>query len=273
MSATKQDAKIAEAKNHCEFFGTSGGALGEEGAAGESAVEARPGLAGGELALEAVEAAEAAAEVVDHVDEDGLAGGGDDRRAVLQLAVVAEDDVEDALGEVGVEARQVLDRPAHGVVAERDLPLQAAGVGEVDRQRVVVVGDALADVVQEGAGDGDLAVDAGEEVGRGGDRLGDRERVLEQPVPVGLVVGLRRRRDREALPGLRVGAEEDVEQLAQLRALDRRQQFAQLALELLRRDLGLGGQVLGRVLVVLGLAQGADLDLRPPAIARPRRRR
>ena len=62
------------------------------------AVEARPGLAGGELALEAVEAAEAAAEVVDHVDEDGLAGGGDDRRAVLERAVVAEDDVEDAPG-------------------------------------------------------------------------------------------------------------------------------------------------------------------------------
>ena len=73
-----------------------------------AAVEARPGLAGGELALEPVEAAEAAAEVVDHVDQDRLAGGRDDRGAVLELAVVAEDDVEDGLGEVGVEA---VDRP------------------------------------------------------------------------------------------------------------------------------------------------------------------
>lgn len=52
--------------------------LAEVGGAGEGAVEARPGLARRQLALEAVEAAEAAAEVVDHVDEDGLAGGGDD---------------------------------------------------------------------------------------------------------------------------------------------------------------------------------------------------
>ena len=96
----------------------------------------------------------------------------------------------------------VLDLAAHQVVAERDLALQAAGVGEVDRQRVVVVGLGLADVVQEGAGDGDVAVDAGEEVGGGADRLGDRERVLEQPVAVGLVVDLRRRRVAEARPGL-----------------------------------------------------------------------
>ena len=58
-----------------------------------------------------------------------------------------------------------------------------------------------------------------------------------------------------------------VEQLAQLRVLDRRQQFAQFALQLLHRDLGLGRQVLGRVLVRLGLAQVGDLDLRPPALA------
>ena len=100
------------------------------------------------------------------MDEDGLAGRGDDRRAVFERAVVAEDDVEDGLGEGRVEAGDLLDLAAHRVVAERDLALQAAGVGEVDRQRVVVVGDALADVVEEGAGDGEVAVDPGEEVGR-----------------------------------------------------------------------------------------------------------
>ena len=227
----------------------SGRAGAEVGRAREGAVEARPGLAGGELALEAVEAAEAAAEVVDHVDEDGLAGGGDDRGAVLELAVVAEDDVEDRLGEAGVEAGDVLDPAADQVVAERDLALQAAEIGEVDRQRVVVVGLGLADVVQEGAGDGDVAVDAGEEVGGGADRLGDRERVLEQPVAVGLVVGLGGRRVAEAGPGLAPLGEEGVEQLPQLRLLDRRQQGAQVRLEVLQRDMRLGRQFAGLVLV------------------------
>src|SRR3954471_11077236 len=106
---------------------SGGGALAEIGRARERPVEARPGLAGGELALEAVEAAEAAAEVVDHVDEDGLAGGGDDRGAVFERAVVGEDDVQDRLGESGIEAGDLLDLSPHLVVAERDLALQAAG--------------------------------------------------------------------------------------------------------------------------------------------------
>jgi hypothetical protein len=91
--------------------------------------------------------------------------------------------------------------------------------------------------VQESAGDGDVAVDPGEEVGRGGDRLGNRERVLQQAVAVGLVVGLRRGGDLEAFPGLRVLAEEVVEQNPQLRVLNGRQQLAQVALEQVRRDL------------------------------------
>ena len=193
------------------------------------------------------------------MDQDGLAGGGDDRRAVLERAVVAEDDVEDRLGQAGVEAGDLLDLAAHQVVAERDLALQAAGVGEVDRQRVVVVGLGLADVVQQRAGDGDVAVDAGEEGGGGADRLGDRERVLEQPVAVGLVVDLRRRRVAEARPGRRALAEEAVEQLAQLRVLDRAEQLAQVALEAL--DLGRGPSassswlnssgIAGRIAVIL----------------------
>ena len=167
------------------------------------------------------------------MDEDSLAGGGDDRRAVLERAVVAEDDVEDGLGQRRVEAGDLLDLAAHRVVAERDLALQAAGVGEIDRQRVVVVGDGLADVVQERTGNRDLAVDAGEEVGRGADRLGDGDGVLEQAVAVGLVVDLRRRCVAEASPDLRALAEEKIEQLAQLRLLDRLQQLAQLALQIL----------------------------------------
>ena len=93
----------------------------------------RPG-AGRELLLEAVEGAEAAAEVVDHVHERGLARARDDGRAVGQRAVVAQDDVQHAWASVGREAVEVLDQAAHAVVAERDLALQAAVVGQVDRR-------------------------------------------------------------------------------------------------------------------------------------------
>ena len=97
---------------------------------------------------------------------------------------------------------QVLDQPAHAVVAERDLALELAQVGHVDRQRVGRVGVELADVVQQRAGDRDVAIHAAE---RGGDRrhrLRDRQAVLEQPVAVGLVVALRGRGLAELLPGL-----------------------------------------------------------------------
>ena len=114
--------------------------------------------------------------------EGRLAGRRDHRRAVLELAVVGEDDVEHRLRELGVEAVDRLDRAADQVVAERDLAEQPAGVGEVDRQRIVVVGLGLADVVQQRPGDRDVAVDPGEGAGRGADRLGDRDRVVEQPV-------------------------------------------------------------------------------------------
>ena len=121
--------------------------------------------------------------------------------------------MEDRLRELGVEALDRLDRAADEVVAERDLAEQPAGVGEVDRQRVVVVGLRLADVVQERAGDRHIAVDA-REGGRGGaHRLGDRDRVVEEPVAVGLVVVLRRRRDAKAPPDPRLGGEDAVEQL------------------------------------------------------------
>ena len=117
-----------------------------------------------------------------------------------------------ACAELGVEALDRLDLAADHVVAERDLAQQAAVVGEVDRQRVVVVGLGLADVVQQRAGDRDVAVDAGEDGGGGADGLGDRERVLEQPVAVGLVVVLRGGRLAEALPARESLAEEAVEQ-------------------------------------------------------------
>src|SRR5215208_4493138 len=103
---------------------------GEERRSRQGAVEARPALAVGERLLDAVEAAELAAEVVDHVHERCLARAWHDRAAVLELAVVAEDDVQQRLGLVGGETGNVLDRAADAVVAERDLAMELAGVGQ-----------------------------------------------------------------------------------------------------------------------------------------------
>ena len=74
--------------------------------------------------------------------------------------MVGEDDVADRLRELRRKAVDVLDRAADAVVAERDLAVQAAGVGEVDVLGLVRVGLELADVVQQRAGDRDVAVDA-----------------------------------------------------------------------------------------------------------------
>src|SRR3954451_1029187 len=91
----------------------------------DPAVVRRPALAGGERLLEAVEAAEAPAEVVDEVHERRLARGRHDRAAVRERAVMAEDDVEHGLRGLGREARQLLDLAPDSVVAERDLAVQA----------------------------------------------------------------------------------------------------------------------------------------------------
>src|SRR4051812_11413307 len=69
-------------------------ALAEVGGARYPAVVARPALTVRQRFLDPVEAPEPAAEVVDHVDERGLARARHDRRAVLELAVVRQDDVE-----------------------------------------------------------------------------------------------------------------------------------------------------------------------------------
>src|SRR5580704_12999275 len=128
--------------------------------AAESLVPRRPLLAGAELLLEAVEAAELAAEVVDHVHERRLARAWYDGAAVLERAVVAEDDVEQGLGQIRRKAVQPLDRAAHTVIAERDLAVQAAGVRHRDPAGAELVGLELADVVEQRAGDRDIAVDA-----------------------------------------------------------------------------------------------------------------
>src|SRR5438105_4435833 len=101
-------------------------APGEVGAAAERLVVARPFLARRQLLLDPVEAAEPSAEVVDHVHERRLAGAGHHGASVLERAVMAEDDVQDCLCELGREPIEALDRAPHQVVADRDLAVQAA---------------------------------------------------------------------------------------------------------------------------------------------------
>ena len=103
---------------------------------------------------------------------------------------------------------------AHAVVAERDLPVQPAGVGHRDRAVTHLVGLELADVVEQRAGNGDVAVDAGERRGDRADGLGHGQGVLEQAVRVGLVVVLGRGRDAEKCPAGRALAEDQREQAA-----------------------------------------------------------
>ena len=99
---------------------------------------------------------------------------GHDRAAVLERAVVAEDDVQHGLGRAraGSPAMSSISRRI-AVVAERDLAEQLAGVGQVDRAAVRRVGLELADVVQQRAGHRDVAVDARERRADRADRLGD----------------------------------------------------------------------------------------------------
>ena len=153
-----------------------------------------------EALLEPVERPELAAQVVDRVHDGGLAGARHHGAPVLERAVVGEHDVEHRARQLGRKAVDPLDRAAHHVVAERDLAQELALVGEVDRHRVGLVGLDLPDVVDQPAGDSEVAVDAGEGARHRADGLAHGQRVLEQPVQVGLVVVLRRRRAPETLP-------------------------------------------------------------------------
>ena len=160
------------------------------------------------------------------------------------------------LGQLRIEAVDPLDLAADQVVAERDLALEAAGVGEVDSQRIVVVGHGLADVVEQRAGDRDVAIDSGEGRGRGAHSLSHRDRVVEEPVPIRLVVVLGGRRLPEPCPEGRALAEEAVEQLSKLGVLDRLQQLAQIGLQPLHRDARAVGEV--GALELVGIAQGGS---------------
>ncbi len=87
--------------------------------------------------------------------------------------------------------------------------------------------------MQQRARDRHVAVDPPKRGADRADRLRDTEAVLEQPVGVGLVVVLGRRRRAVARPQLAVLAEHALQQDPQVRLLDRAQQLADLAFHLL----------------------------------------
>src|SRR4029453_14775688 len=108
------------------FFAPRALARAEEGGGADAAVVVRPAGSVGERPLDAVEAPEVAPEVVHEVEERGLARAGTQRTAVLEVPVVAQDDVEEALGLVVRETVDPLDLAADHVVAERYLAEQLA---------------------------------------------------------------------------------------------------------------------------------------------------
>ena len=192
--------------------------------------------------------------------ERGLARARHDGAAVLELAVVGQDDVEHGLAGRR-EAVDPLDLAAHEVVAERDLAVELAGVGQLDRAVVRRVGLDLADVVQQGARDCDVAVEAREGPAHRADALGHRQAVLEQAVAVGLVVVLGRGRLPPAAPSLDSGPSRRLSSCAGAAAGPWR---SAPEVALIWSSGAAALEQVGRlVLAALGGAQGADREAAP----------
>ena len=200
------------------------------------------------------------------MDERGLARARHDRAPMLEHPMVGEDDVKDTLGATRWEAGQVLDRPTDDVVAERYLALEATGVAELDRAAGGGVCLDLADVVKQRAGDRQVAVEPRKRGRHRADPLRHRQRMLQQPVPVGLVVVLGRRSVAPDLPDLGFLAEERVEQRPQVTILDRGDQLAEVGNHLVVRDRRSVEQIGGVVLARVGRADRANGEAR--AVAR-----
>ena len=139
----------------------------------------------GGIAEDALDHAHFSVEVVDHGDEDGFGGGGHSGGAPFFFALVTENNVFEALGQVGVEFG--LDRGfAGGAEAEYDVALQGADAADLGGEISLILFE-LTDVVEENAGDGEVGIDLrveGEERPRGTHHVGG---VFEQAVAVGVV--------------------------------------------------------------------------------------
>jgi hypothetical protein len=116
--------------------------------------------------------------------------------------------------------------------------------------------------VQQRACHRDVAVDPSKRGARRADGLGYAQAVLQQAVPVGLVVVLGGRRQPVGAPQLGVRSKHALQQLAQVRPADGAEQLTQLCLQLLGGVRRAIEQILRRIAPGRGLAQAAQVDLR-----------
>ena len=146
--------------------------------------------------------------------ERGLARARRHGAAELEEAMVGEQDVQQRLcavrGEVGVR----LDRLSDPEVAERDLALELASVGQLRAAAGHCVCLELADVVQKGARDREVSVDLRMFASGGGDHRPNSEAVVEQAVRVSVMVVLGCGDPAVAAARQRVAAEERFQQRA-----------------------------------------------------------
>ena len=119
--------------------------------------------------------------------------------------------------------------------------------------------------MQQRARHRDVAVDTRERRADRADRLGDAEAVLEQPVAVGLVVVLRRRRLTVTGPQRRVLAEHPVQQQPEVWLLDGCEQLSHLTLHLLDTAYRTIQQIINRKSSRLRGLETAQVDLRAKA--------
>lgn len=183
----------------------------------ESAVVAGPALVLRRLAFEPVEAAEVAAQLVHRVHEERLPGCREDRAPVLEAAVMGEDDVQQRLGALRRESRDLLNRAPDRVVPAGDLADQPALVVQAHVCGVAGVGVELPDVVQQCAAQRELTIDAREGDRGGGGRVGHLQRVLEQAGAVGVVVVLGGERATERAAAARSCAEQALHENGEVR--------------------------------------------------------
>ena len=96
-------------------------------------------------------------EVVDHRDKDGLGGGGHGGGAPFLLALMAEDDMFETLGQVGVQLG--LEGGFAGYAeADNDVSLKGTDAAGL-RCEVAFVLFEFSNIVEDNAGEGEVGID------------------------------------------------------------------------------------------------------------------
>src|SRR5262249_47265788 len=131
------------------------------------------------------------------------------------------------------EVLNVLDRPADAVVAQRDLAVESARVGELDVVGIVRVSLELAYVVQQRAGHRHVTVDACEGGAYRADRLGYSQAMLKQAVSMATAIVPARSSQPVVGTELRALGEDPLQQELQVRLSNRVEKLADFSFHLL----------------------------------------